>query len=308
LAELPSMPSDLDAPDKRARVRALALATTVALIVGAVMVLVSAPCSSAEPAVLFSAPRAWHAVPQRVRVAATAPRFTLRAQMTLRGLKPMAREKGLVKEVEEPDPLGDGWLTSWGKLLGYEFPDEARTTNLANDEHYEPFAAERRFGPAHRAVGRAVTSAEQWRQDELMHKSLLDGDDWRTSWGQHFGFEFPKELPQGDDELMHKLSPGAPTALNYLPSLSPLIASFFAPTTTRVCVRATNIDPTLSLPQARPTRMLTAGFPGGSSSQPTRTCAPPASCAPSSTKPTGMAPARSTRTRCCSLCAVSTLS
>jgi hypothetical protein len=264
------MPSDPDAPaDKRMRAHALALAATVALAVGVVLVLVSTPCSSAGPAALFSARRAWHAVPQRLRADATAPRFTLRAQMTLRGLKPRAREEGVTEAFH-----------------GDEFPEEALTTNLAN-EHYERFPAD---------------SAEQWRQDELMHK---ESDDWLSYWGKHLDDEFPEELPQGDDELMHKLSLGAPSALNSLHSLSPLTAR----PQTRVCMRATTIDPPpRSLMQGR---TVTAGSTrrrsssrrrGRPSSSPpaqmvTAWISPAASSASSSAKPTRMAPARSTRTR-----------
>jgi hypothetical protein len=127
------MPSDPDAPDKRASV-CLALATTVALIVGAVLVLVSAHCSSAQLAALFSAPRAWRAVPQRVRAAVTTPRFTLRAQMTQR-LKPRAREKRVAGDFEELDPLDDDdWLASSVQHFGDEFHELPQGDELVHQK------------------------------------------------------------------------------------------------------------------------------------------------------------------------------
>jgi hypothetical protein len=51
-----------------------------------------------------------------------------------------------------------------------------------------------------------------------MHK---EGDDWSTYWWTHEAIahsdEFPMELPQGDDELKHTLSPDAPSALTTCP-------------------------------------------------------------------------------------------
>jgi hypothetical protein len=260
--------SDPDAPaDKRTRVRAVALAATVALVVGAVLVLVSAPCSSAEPAALFSARRAWRAVPQRVRTGVTVPaRFTLRAQMTLRGLKPRALEKVVDEAFEEPDPLdGDGWLTSsrfssW--RLRDELPDVPRGDEITHNTLLQKRVAEEVEEPDH-----------------------LDGDGWLTSsrfssW--RLRDEIPEEPPQGD-ELMHTKLLGA-SALAPAPTVSTHSVRFRAYRSADVCRRAISSDPTgcpLSLPQARSARASV----------------PPASSASSSRTQTRTAPTRSTRTR-----------
>jgi hypothetical protein len=61
------MPSD-PASDTHPRVRALALTATIAIAVGALLLLFNAPCSAAGSAALFPARRAWRAVCSLVRV------------------------------------------------------------------------------------------------------------------------------------------------------------------------------------------------------------------------------------------------
>jgi hypothetical protein len=135
----------------------------------------------------------------------------------MRAHKPRAREKGVAEASNEPD--------------------------LANDEHYEPFPAE---------------SAEQWRQDELMRK---EGDDWLTYWWTHEAIahsdKFPEELPQGDDERMHTLSAGAPSALTICPCCRlHSLPAFFHRLVRVVGEPLTISTPPHSLPQGR---TVTAG-------------------------------------------------